>query len=265
MYCPNCGNLIQEGERFCGSCGARIEPPAAAAVPQQPVERQAEPALENRIPYREEVEQNLEAARRAQRKSGPLTMIACLVIGALFGGDAFLLLSKKGGLYLRFIGVEVTAIACILMAALMLFLVVFFLINTLKNCGKKITEKRFERFMDEVRAIGPENEVFARIDRLTPLTFGKSELRFDEALITCTSASDPDVTFVAPLSELAEAGLAVVGSKGSATTSLYLHVMQNGRKRKISSTADQAQILNVLTKLRALRPDLKIMNAGKPM
>ncbi len=269
MYCPNCGNLIQEGKKFCASCGARIEPSADAAAPQQPAAAPEQPverqAAANAVPYREKVEQDLEAARRAQRKSGPVTMIVCLLIGALFGVNAYFLIAQEKGIYLRFLGVGGTGIICALMALFLLAAAVYSIVNTLKNCSNTITEKRFARFMDEVCAVGPENEVFARIDRLTPYAFGKSELRFDETLITCTSTTEPDVTFIAPLSALVEAGRAVAGNKNATTSSLYLHVMQNGRKRKISSNAEQGEIMEVLAALQALRPDLKIMNAGKPL
>ena len=35
MFCENCGNQIPDGSKFCGGCGAKVEP--AQAAPQRPV------------------------------------------------------------------------------------------------------------------------------------------------------------------------------------------------------------------------------------
>lgn len=37
--CPNCHNEVKPDERFCGNCGARLEPPASADPGAQPPER----------------------------------------------------------------------------------------------------------------------------------------------------------------------------------------------------------------------------------
>lgn len=38
MFCANCGQYVQDGVRFCGSCGASLQAPGAIA-PQQPMQR----------------------------------------------------------------------------------------------------------------------------------------------------------------------------------------------------------------------------------
>lgn len=40
MFCPNCGSELEEGSVFCGSCGTRVAPEAAAttaAAPSKPL------------------------------------------------------------------------------------------------------------------------------------------------------------------------------------------------------------------------------------
>ena len=39
MFCPNCGNKVEEGHVFCDNCGARILP-AQPEVKEQPVRQQ---------------------------------------------------------------------------------------------------------------------------------------------------------------------------------------------------------------------------------
>jgi hypothetical protein len=36
MFCENCGNKLPDGAKFCGGCGAKVEP--AQAAPQRPVQ-----------------------------------------------------------------------------------------------------------------------------------------------------------------------------------------------------------------------------------
>jgi hypothetical protein len=44
VTCPNCGQPVREGQKFCGACGAEIPAPAgASSVPPSPDQEQAAP------------------------------------------------------------------------------------------------------------------------------------------------------------------------------------------------------------------------------
>lgn len=77
--CPRCGNAVQEGDRFCGTCGIAILPPA--------------PQAEQVIPRPVAASQ---ASSRSSRKPLLLVGLAGILLLLLVGGGAMALLGSGG-------------------------------------------------------------------------------------------------------------------------------------------------------------------------
>ena len=205
--------------------------------------------------YRSMVEKNLETARQSQKKDSPKTALFVFILAALFGLNAFGLFVTGRGIILRSLGPELCGMLSAIVCAFGIFYGVKFLAEAAKNRRENVTARRMERYLDAVRAVGPEDEVFAELDGLTPHLFPDGELRFDARLIAGASVVDPDDNFLYPMSSLTKAGLVALGGQ----IDLFLHMTVNRKTRKhtfrLLSEADGNQILN---ELKALQPSLKV-------
>ena len=202
--------------------------------------------------YRELVTGNLEKARVAEKKGSPKAAIIVLIAGGLLGVNAFGLFVFGRGITLRGFGTTFGGIVSALLCVGAIVLGVYFIASGLKNRSASVSDKRLEAYLDAVRAIGPEDEVFRRIEGITPYAFGNGELRFDDVLIAGTSAENPDGTFIYPMSALVEAGVTALGN----TTSLYLHTVTGGKKHKHSFNTNRAAAEQIVAELKAIRPQI---------
>ena len=185
--------------------------------------------------YREMIEQNLESARQNEKKDGPKIALFCFIAGALLGFNAYELLAEGRGIVPAFMDAQLGGILSALISAGLFFGCIYFIYSSIINRKKGVTEKRVAQFMKNLQAFGPEDEVLARIEGITPVLCEEGELRYDEALITGTSTgSEPG---------------------------FYLHAVYGGRKHKHSSKAPETKCEMILQDLERLRPGLKIQRA----
>lgn len=204
------------------------------------------------------VKRNLEAARQAQKKDSPKTALFVFILAALFGLNAFGLFVTGRGIILRSLGPELCGVLSAIVCAFGIFYGVKFLIDAAKSRNKNATAQRMEQFMGAVRAVGPEDEVFAELDGLTPYVFSNGELRFDEKLIAGTSATKVENNYIYPLQALTAAGLTVLGGQ----VNLYLHMTSGKKVRKHSYIVSEKVGNVVLDELNALQPSLKVQRLG---
>ena len=188
--------------------------------------------------YRELVAKNLERALRASKKNSPGGAIFCVILAALLGVNAY-------GLLVR---------GCLVGGA-------GILISGLKSSGKNAFTRAWNKYLAQVRALGNEDEVFARIDRLDPVSSATAELRFDDAVVAGTSPEDPDRNFVYPTAAIMNAGTGLIGS----VPFLYLHFDESGKVVKKSLELPQDVSEEVVQRIRSYRPDRWPENAPAQM
>ena len=203
------------------------------------------------------IEQNLESARQNEKKDGPKIALFCFIAGALLGFNAYELLAEGRGIVPAFMDAQLGGILSALISAGLFFGCIYFIYSSIINRKKGVTEKRVAQFMKNLQAFGPEDEVLARIEGITPVLCEEGELRYDEALITGTSAKSVDFNFIYPISALCTAGILSTGSEPG----FYLHAVYGGRKHKHSSKAPETKCEMILQDLERLRPGLKIQRA----
>ena len=208
--------------------------------------------------FRSLVEKNLEAARQSEKKDSPKTAIFVFVVAALLGLNAFGLFVMGRGIMLRGIGPEISGILSAFVALVGFFFGFKLLADAARNRHEDVTAQRVEQFMGAVRSLGPEDEVFAELDGLTPYVFPNGELRFDEKLIAGTSATSVENNYIYHLQTLIAAGLISLGGQ----ISLYLHMASGGKVHKHSYTVSENAGNLILDELIALRPSLKVQRLG---
>ena len=203
--------------------------------------------------YRETVKNNLEEARITEKKENPKAALFFLILGALLGLNAFGLLVKGKGIVA--FGVSADICGFLSAAACVLFIggAVFTLFSGIRNRRAGITSDRWDRYLESVRALGPEEEIFDRIGKLTPFRAEGKDLRYDDLLVAGTSSESVDFNFVWPMRSLTKAGIAELGSGPF----LYIHATVNGRTDKETVKTDRETAERILKELSALNPDLK--------
>ena len=202
--------------------------------------------------YRDYVMQNLESARKSEKKSDPKLSIVLFVIGFLLLLNAFLLFVKKFGIVLRFIGPEVSAVLSVIVGLFCIVMGVVFIVSTLKNRKADVTDQRMEQYLKAARALGTEEEVFGKLEMLEPLTLGDAELRFNEELIAVTSSGTVKNNFIYPLFALTEVNPFASGT----LYYLSIHAKTDGKEQKylISCTEDDA--IKTAKAILSYRPEL---------
>ena len=207
--------------------------------------------------YRETVEKNLESSRKSEKKEGPKVALFSLVLAGLLGLNAYELLAKGRGIVPAFVDVQIAGMLSAALSVLCFAGSVYFLFSAVRNRKEGITGERIDQYLNNVRVIGPEDEVFARVESITPVVCAEGELRYDETLIAGTSSQSVDFNFIYPIGSLCAAGTTRLGS----ALSLYLHAVSGNRKYKHSISVTEGEAELILGDLAGLRPDLKIERA----
>lgn len=211
--------------------------------------------------YRELVAKNLERALRASKKNSPGGAIFCVILAALLGVNAYGLLVRGRGIVFLFTSAELCGILSAAAAVVCLLGGAGILISGLKSSGKNAFTRAWNKYLAQVRALGNEDEVFARIDRLDPVSSATAELRFDDAVVAGTSPEDPDRNFVYPTAAIMNAGTGLIGS----VPFLYLHFDESGKVVKKSLELPQDVSEEVVQRIRSYRPDRWPENAPAQM
>ena len=182
--------------------------------------------------YQEYVFSNIEQATLQAKKDSPGAMIFCFIAAVLLGLNAFGLLFKGIGIKLRFID---SSVCGVLSAVLAILLLVggFIFLKTRIQTQKAGADARFkEKYMNQVKQIGPPETVLADAEKLTPILCEDRELRYNQFFVACTSAADLDSNFILPLGAMTN-----IGTGGSAASNntmgrpyVFMHFQENGKK-----------------------------------
>ena len=95
-FCSNCGTALNEGDRFCPSCGTPIQPlqQPVQTQPQQQAYQQQQPVYQHmpqarvHIPEQntETAQQNSESVKKKKSKGGLVTVVSLILIVAIIAG-----------------------------------------------------------------------------------------------------------------------------------------------------------------------------------
>ena len=210
--------------------------------------------------YRDLVSRNLKSALRASRRGAPALTVFCLVLAGLFGVNAFGLLVRGRGIVFLFPTAELCGILSAAAAAACVIAGTGVLLSAVRKTGKNAFARRWERYLAQIREVGSEDEVFARLDALEPAADASPDLRFDEAVIAGTSPEDPDRNFVYPTAALIRAGVGRVGS----VPFLYLHFNDHGKAVKQTANFSPEDCEDTVRRLKEYIPDRSPVDAPSP-
>lgn len=88
MICPNCGKSIEDGSRFCGECGARLEPETASQTDAfygyEPGQMRLAPGYSRRLDS-DAVLAALKKQRRSTRIVGLIVVVLPMIGFGIYG------------------------------------------------------------------------------------------------------------------------------------------------------------------------------------
>ncbi len=201
--------------------------------------------------YRDIVAQNLKSALLASRRGAPALAFFCLVLAGLFGVNAFGLLVRGRGIIFLFASAKVCGILSAAAAAACIIAGTGVLLSAVRKSGKAAFTRRWDTYLNQVREVGSEEDIFARLETLEPSADSGFDLRFDGTVVAGTSPEDPDRNFVYPTAALIRAGVGRVGS----VPFLYLHFDDHGRDVKQTADFSPEVCEDVVRRLKEYRPD----------
>lgn len=209
--------------------------------------------------YKELLSANLESARKAEKRSSLLYFLLSLLLCALlvFGAVGYLGGTLEVPSWLPY-KEDSMGIGCAGFSLLLLGAAVFFLVQLMKNISSSATGKRMGKILENARAIGPEDEVFGKLDQMEPRTVGDWLLRYDEEICSGTSPKDPDANFLYPMSRVVRAGVIATGKGRKMKYNLFIHGTQDGKTVKCSRAGDYSVIVDILKELEKLNPKMSI-------
>ena len=151
------------------------------------------------------------------------------------------------------------AIGCAGFGLLILAGAVFFFIQAKKNISPSATEERMKKIMGNISRIGPENEVFEKLEQISPKTVGTMEMRISDEVFAGLSEKDPDCVFVHPAGDVVRAGIATDGKKRKPKYTLYIHRQQDGKVIKCGTEGSYDDIRDVLDEMEKANPKMDLV------
>ena len=211
------------------------------------------------IMYKDRLAANLETSRKAEKKSSILYTVLCLVIFLFMGFGAYGCFSGllEAPEWFPYSTVSM-GIGCAGVSLLGLAGTVFFFLMLKRNMSSSANDVRMQQILENVRKIGPEGEVFEKLEKMEPRTVGSWEVRFDEELCAGLSEKDPDNNFIHPMSEMIRAGITGDGKKRKPKYTLYIHRQQSGKTVKCSAEGDYDSIRDLLDALEKANPKMEL-------
>ena len=204
--------------------------------------------------YQQKAFECIDKAAQASKKESPKTMIFCLVAGILLAINGVSLLGSGAGIMIRTIGPEVSGLLSIVVAGFLFYGAFSFAKDTAKSSGQDANLSYREDYMDMVRALGDENDVFAHLESLEPIVGETYELRYDKDLVACLCDSDTDRNFVYPMEAMVATGSGELGSRSF----LYMHFMVDGKKLKKSLDMPEDQADAIVVQFKKFNPNVKV-------
>ena len=189
--------------------------------------------------YKEKVIENINKAVETSKKKPTQWLIMALVGAAVTASSVWWLIkSPRHRDYTHVISYDDSdTIGVVGLIAGIIFLIggLYMLFSTLKLYSKGSADRIAGKYLQHVKKLGPENEVFAQLEALKPVGSETEpapylkdavfdDLRISPTLVACTSEADPDKNFVCSISDITAAGTTGRG--------LYLHHKETGKKKK---------------------------------